>query len=176
MCHRVNFVLFSDVLVTDNSIDGGFNGREILVFVLVQGVCLGDGLVNLAVIRVFVFQCGYRVFDSLCHRVNSVLFLKGLLATVDGVDSGINSGEILVIVPVQRVCLGDGLVNRAVIRGFDRQRGKITVLHKYLAQQRCHSSVLKFFCCLWSGASHVIFRSTFSIEAVCVLDRSILAR
>ena len=41
--HCVNFALFSDVLVTDNSIDGSFHGGKVLVVVLVQCICFGNG-------------------------------------------------------------------------------------------------------------------------------------
>ena len=114
--------------------------------------------------RLFL-QCGYRVFNGLCHRVNCGLFRKRLAAN-DGAEGGINSGEILVFVLVQGFRLGDGRVNRAVIRGFDRQRGKTTVLHKCAAQLLCNGSVFKFFCRLLLGTFCLFCRSTFSIEAV----------
>ena len=165
LCHRVNFGLFSDVLVTDNGIDSRFYCGEILVVILLQSICLGEGCIDLGVVGVFVFQCGNRVFDILCHRVNIGLFRKRLAAD-DGVDRGFNSGEIIVFVTVQRVCLGNGCVNLAVIRGFDRQRGRTTVLHKCVAQQLCHGSVFKFFCRLLLGTFRLFCRSTFSVEAV----------
>ena len=48
--HGIHFALFSDILVTDNSIDSSFNSREVLVVVLVQCICLGNGFVNLSVV------------------------------------------------------------------------------------------------------------------------------
>ena len=48
--HCVNFALFSDVLVTDNSSHSSFHGSEVLVVVLVQCVCLSNGFVNLSVV------------------------------------------------------------------------------------------------------------------------------
>ena len=48
--HCINFALFSDVLVTDNSIDGSFHGGEVLIVVLVQGICLGNGCFDSCVI------------------------------------------------------------------------------------------------------------------------------
>ena len=122
LCHCVNIVLFRKQLAANDGAEGGINSGEILVFVSVQLVRLGDGRVNLAVIRALVLQGGYRVFDDLCHRVNFGLFRKRLAAN-DGVDGGFDSGEVRVFVPVQRVCLGDGRVNRAVIRAFVLQRG-----------------------------------------------------
>ena len=117
LCHRVNFGLFGNVLPTGNGIDGGFNSGEVFVFVSVQLVRLGDGRVNLAVIRALVLQRGNRVFDSLCHRVNFALFSDVLVAD-NSIDGGFHSGEILVVILLQSICLGEGCVNRAVIRGF----------------------------------------------------------
>ena len=50
LCHSINFALLSDVLVTDNSIDGSFHGGEVLVVVLLQCICLGNGCVDLSVV------------------------------------------------------------------------------------------------------------------------------
>ena len=50
LSHCINFALFSDVLVTDNSIDSSFYSREVLVVVLVQCICLGNGFVDLSVV------------------------------------------------------------------------------------------------------------------------------
>ena len=165
LCHRVNCGLFCKRLAANDGVDGGFNSGEVFVFVLVQRICLGDGRVNLAVIRALVLQRGYRVFDGLCHRVNFDLFRKRIAAN-DGVDSILHGGEVLVVVLVQCICLGDGRVNCAVIRGFARQRGRTAVLHKCVAQQLCYGSVFKFFCRFFRGAFRVILRSTFSIVAV----------
>ena len=48
--HCINFVLFSDVLVTVNSIDGSFYRSEVFVLILVQSICLGNGFVDLSVV------------------------------------------------------------------------------------------------------------------------------
>ena len=176
LCHCVNFVLFSDVLVTDNSIDGSINSGEVLVVVPVQCFRLGDGRVNLAVIRALVLQRGYCVFDSLCHRVNFGLFRKRLAAD-DGVDRGFHSGEILVFVTVQRVCLGDGRVYCTVICRAILKLRIIARLRKRIAQRTCHGSVFKFFCRLLIGSSCIFCSFTFSIEAfsieaVCGVDHT----
>ena len=97
--HCINFALFSDVLVTDNSMDGSFHGGEILVVVLVQGICFGNGCVNLSVVGILVLQGSNGIFDSLCHSVNLCL-LGNVLATGNGIDGGFHSGEVLVVVLV----------------------------------------------------------------------------
>ena len=175
LCHRVNFALFSDVLVADNSIDGGFHSGEVVVVILLQSICLGEGCIDLGVVGVLVLQGGNRAFDGLCHRVNFGLFRKRLAAN-DGVDRVFHSGEIIVFVPVQRVCLGDGRVNRAVICRAILKLRIIARLRKRNAQLLCHGSVFKVFCRLLSGISCPFCRSTFSIVAVCGTDRSTPSR
>ena len=68
--HCIHFALFSDILVTDNSIDGSFHAGEVLVVVLVQGICFGNGCINLCVICILVLQGSNGIFDSLCHCVD----------------------------------------------------------------------------------------------------------
>ena len=99
LCHCINFALFSDVLVTDNSMDGSFHGGEILVVVLVQSICLGNGCVYFGVISTLVLQGGNCILDSLCHCINLCL-LGNVLATGNGIDGGFHSGEVLVVVLV----------------------------------------------------------------------------
>lgn len=48
--HCVNLRLLGNVLVTDDGINGSFHIGEVLVVVLVQGVCLGNGCVDLGVV------------------------------------------------------------------------------------------------------------------------------
>ena len=54
--HCINFALLGNVLVTDNSIDGSFYSREVLVVVLVQSICLGNGFVDLGVVGTLVLH------------------------------------------------------------------------------------------------------------------------
>ena len=76
--HCIHFALFSDILVTDNSIDGSFYSREVLVIVLVQCICLGNGFVNFGVVSILVLQGSNCIFDSLCHCINISLTHKSL--------------------------------------------------------------------------------------------------
>jgi len=97
--HCVNFALFSDVLVTDNSIDGSFHGGEVLVVILVQCVCFGNGCINLCVISILVLQGSNSIFNSLRHCINFALF-SDVLVTDNGIDSSFHTGEILVVILV----------------------------------------------------------------------------
>ena len=49
-CHCIYRALLGDVLVAGNSFNGGFHTGEILVVILLQSVCLGNGFVNLSVV------------------------------------------------------------------------------------------------------------------------------
>ena len=165
LCHRVNCGLFRKRLAANDGADSGINSGEVLVFVPVQRVCLGDGRVNRAVIRALVLQGGKGIFDSLCHGIYFAL-LGNVFTTDNGIDGGFHSGEILVVILLQSICLGEGCIDLGVVRALARQHGKITVLHKCVAQPLCHGSVFKFFCRLFQGAFRVFCRSTFSVEAV----------
>ena len=112
--HCIHFALFSDILVTDNSIDGGFHAGEVLVVVLVQCVCFGNGCVNLCVICILVLQSSNRIFDSLCHLVYFGL-LRNIFTTDNSLDSSFHGGEILVLILVQGIRFGNGCVNLCVI-------------------------------------------------------------
>ena len=74
--HCIHFALFSDALVTDNSLDSSFHTGEILVVVLVQCICLGNGFVDLGVVGTLVLQGSNRIFDNLCHCINISLTHK----------------------------------------------------------------------------------------------------
>ena len=115
--HRINFALFSNVLVTDNSIHSGFHTREVLVVVLLQSICLSNSFVSLSVISVFVLQSFNRIFDSLRHLIHFGL-LGNVLVTDNGINSGFHSGEIFVVILVQGFCIGNGFVNLSVVSVF----------------------------------------------------------
>ena len=74
LCHSVNIRLLGNVLTAHNSANGGFHAGEVLVVVLVQGICFGNGFVNLCVISILVLQGSNGIFDSLCHCINFALF------------------------------------------------------------------------------------------------------
>ena len=48
--HCINIALLSNVLVTDNSVDGSFHSREILVVILIQGICLSNGCIHFGIV------------------------------------------------------------------------------------------------------------------------------
>ena len=99
LCHGIYFALLGNVLPTDNGIDGGFHSGEILVVILLQSICLGDGCIDLGVVGVLVLQGGKSIFDSFRHGIHFAL-LGNVLATDNGIDSGFHSGEVLVVVLV----------------------------------------------------------------------------
>ena len=114
LCHCVYLCLLGDVLATGNGIDGGFHAGEVLVVVLVQCVCLGNGCVNLCIISILVLQGSDGFFDILRHGIHCALF-SDILVTDNGIDSGFHSGEVLVVVLVQCICLGDGCIDLGVV-------------------------------------------------------------
>ena len=112
--HCIYFALLGNILVTYNRVDSGFYSSEILVVVLVQGICLGNGRIYLSIISVLVLQGSNRIFDSLCHLVYFGL-LSNVLATHDSLDSSFHTGKILVVIFLQSICLGNGFINLCVV-------------------------------------------------------------
>ena len=112
--HCIHFALFSDILVTDNSIDGSFYTGEILVVILLQSVRFGNGCIYLCVISILVLQGSNGILDSLCHCIYLAL-LGNILVTDNGIHSGFYSREVLVVVLVQCICFGNGCINLCVI-------------------------------------------------------------
>ena len=115
LCHCIHFGLLGNVLVTDNGIHSGVYTGEILVVILVQGIRLGNSLINLCIISPLVLQGCNRIFNCLCHCIYFAL-LVNVLTTDNSVDSGFHSGEILVVILVQGICLGNSLINFGVVR------------------------------------------------------------
>ena len=114
-CHCIYFTLLGNILVTHNSVDSGFHTSEVLVVILVQGIRLGNGFVNLSIISPLVLQGCNRIFNCLCHCIHFTL-LGNVLVTDNGIDSSFHSGEILVVVLVQCIRLGNSLINFGVVR------------------------------------------------------------
>ena len=106
--------MLGNVLITGNSVDSGFHSREIPVVVLVQCICLGNGCIDLCIVSVLVLQSCNRIFDSLCHCIYPTL-LGNVLVTNHSVDSGFYSREVLIVVLVQCICLGNGFINLRVV-------------------------------------------------------------
>ena len=65
--HSIHFGLLGNVLATGNGIDGSFHSGEILVVILLQRICLGDGCIDLGVVGILVLQGGNGIFDSFRH-------------------------------------------------------------------------------------------------------------
>ena len=151
--------------------DGNFHGGEILVVVLVQCICFGNGCINLGVVGVLVLQGGNRVFDSLRHGIHFALLGKGF-AWHDVMHGGYHSGEILVVILLQGICFGDGCINLGVVgRAIDFRI--VVNLCKCFPQQSCHRAVSKFFFCLFTGRTSVLSYSTSPKETVCNNDTTI---
>ena len=112
--HRINFGLLRKVLTTVHSIHSGFHAGEVLVVVLVQYICFGNGCINFCVISILVLQGSNGIFDSLCHRINFALF-SDVLVTDNSIDSNFHTGEILVVILVQCICFGNGCINLSVV-------------------------------------------------------------
>ena len=114
LCHGIYFALLGNVLTTGNGIDGGFHSGEILVVILLQSICLGEGCIDLGVVGVLVLQGSNRIFDSFRHYINFALF-SDVLVTDNSIDSGFHSREILVVILLQSLCLGNGCIDLGVV-------------------------------------------------------------
>ena len=112
--HLIHFGLLRNVLVTHNSVDSGFYSGEIFVVILVQGICLGNSLINLSVISPLVLQSCNRIFNCLCHCIHFGL-LGNVLVTDNGIHSSFHTGEVLIVILVQGICLGNGFINLSVV-------------------------------------------------------------
>ena len=123
LCHGIYFALLGNVLTTGNGIDGGFHSGEILVVILLQSICLGEGCINLGVVGILVLQGSNGIFDSLCHGIYFAL-LGNVLTTGNGIDGGFHSGEILVVILLQSICLGEGCIDLGVVGVLVLQGGK----------------------------------------------------
>ena len=114
LCHCINLCLLGNVLATGNGIDGGFHSGEILVVILLQSICLGEGCIDLGVVGVLVLQGNNGIFNILSHCINLGL-LRNLLTTGHSIHSGFHTGEVLVVVFVQCFCLGNGCIYLSII-------------------------------------------------------------
>ena len=114
-CHCIYFTLLGNILVTHNSVDSGFHTSEVLVVILIQSIRLSNGCINLCIISPLVLQGCNRIFNRFRHCIYFGL-LGNVLTTDNSVDSGVYSGEILVVVLVQCIRLGNSLINFGVVR------------------------------------------------------------
>ena len=112
--HCIHFALLGNIFTTNNSIDSSFHTGEILVVILVQCVCLGNGCIYLSIISVLVLQGSNGIFNSFRHCIHFGL-LRNIFTTDNSFDSGFHTGEILVVVLVQCICFGNGFINLCII-------------------------------------------------------------
>ena len=113
-CHCIYLALLGNVLVADNGIHSGFHSGEVLVVILVQCICFGNGCINLSIISVLVLQGSNSIFNSLRHCIYLAL-LGNILVADNGIHSGFHAGEVLVVVLVQCICFGNGCINLSVV-------------------------------------------------------------
>ena len=132
LCHLVYFGLLSNVLATHDSLDSSFHTGKILVVIFLQSICLGNGFINLCVVSILVLQGNNGIFNCFRHCIYFAL-LGNILVTYNKVDSGSYSSEILVVVLVQGICLGNGRIYATIISRIIEFR-IITSLRKRIAQ------------------------------------------
>ena len=159
--HGIYFALLGNVLPTDNGIDGGFHSGEILVVILLQSICLGEGCIDLGVVGVLVLQGGKGSFDSLFHGIHFAL-LGNVFTTDNGIDSRFYCGEVFVIILLQSICLGNGCINLGVVGVLVLQGGKGSF------DSFCHCIYLCLLCQLLSS-NHRIDCSLHSGEVLVVV-------
>ena len=117
LCHCIYFALFSNVLVTDNSLDSGFHTREILILILVQGICLSNGFINLSIVRIPVLQSFNRIFNRFRHCIYFTL-LCNIFTMDSSLQGSFHIREVLVVVLLQSIRLSNSFVNLSVISVF----------------------------------------------------------
>ena len=159
--HCIHFGLLRKVLATGHSIHSGFHGGEVLVVILVQGICFGNRCINLGVVSVLVLQGSNRIFNSLRHCVNFRLF-GNVFVTDNSVQCIIHSGEILVVVLVQSIYLGNGCVYFGVISTLVLQGGNC------ILDSLCHCinlCLLGFTFCSVNSINGIFYRRIICIKA-----------
>ena len=114
LCHCIHFALLRKIFITVNSVDSVVYTREIFVVTLVQFICLGNSLIDLVIVRILILQVSNGIFDCFCHFIHFAL-LRNIFITVNSIDSGIHSGEVLVVILVQFICLGNSFINLSVV-------------------------------------------------------------
>ena len=168
-CHCIHFTLLGNVLVTDNGIDSGFYTREVLVVVLVQCISFCNGCVNLSVVCIFVNKGSNCILYCFRHCIYFTL-LSNVLVTNNGIDSGYYIGEVIVVVTIQVICLGNGCVYSTVICRAILKSRIIACLRKRIAQRTSHCAICKIFILLFRGRTSFFRRSARSKEAIRISD------
>ena len=143
--HCIYFGLLGNVLTTYNSVDSGFHTGEVLVVILVQGIRLSNGFVNFGIVRILVLQGCDRIFDRLRHLIHFGL-LRNALVTDNGINSGFHSGEILVVILVQGICLGNCCINISVVGRLDTPQGKGSLVILSTVILVCNGVFVTIYC------------------------------
>ena len=123
LCHCIYFTLLGNIFVTDNCIHSSFHTSEVLVVILLQSIRLSNSLIDLSVIRILILQGCNRIFDRFRHCIHFGL-LGNVLVTHNSVHCGVYSGEILVVILVQSIRLGNCCINISVVGRLDALQGK----------------------------------------------------
>ena len=106
--------MLSNVLASDNSLHGSFYTREVLVVVFVQCFCLGNGCIYFGVICSLVLQGSNGILDCCCHCIYLRL-LGNVLVTNNSLHGSFYTREVLVVILVQCIYLGNSFINLSVV-------------------------------------------------------------
>ena len=131
--HGIYLCLLCQLLSSNHRIDCSLHSGEILVVVLVQCICFGNGFIDLGIVGLLILQGSNRIFDSLCHGIDICLLCQ-LLSSNHRINCSLHSGEVLVVVLVQCICLGNGCVYSTVICRAILKLRIIACLRKRIAQ------------------------------------------
>ena len=167
--HCIHFTLLGNVLVTDNGFHGNFHTGEILIIILVQRISLGNGFINLSVVCIFVNKGFNRILYCFRHCIHFTL-LRNVLVTLNGIHGSFHTGEILVIILVQRIYLCNGRVYITVICRAILKPRIIASLRNRISQRTCHCAICKIFIMLFRGRTSSVRRSARSKEAIRISD------
>ena len=115
LCHLVYFRLLRNVLVTDNSFDSGFHTSEIFVVILLQSIRLSNSLIDLGIVRILILQCSNCIFNFFRHCIYFAL-LGNVLVTHNGIHCRVYTGEVLVVILIQFIGLGNGCIDLVIVR------------------------------------------------------------
>ena len=112
--HCINFGLLRNIFTTDNSIHSCFHAGEVLVVILLQSICFGNGCIYLSIISILVLQGSNGIFNSFRHCIHFGL-LRNIFTTDNSFNSGFHTGEVLVVILVQCICFGNGCIYLSII-------------------------------------------------------------
>ena len=106
--------MLGNIFTTHNSLDSSFHTGEVLILVLLQGIRLGNGFINLCIISILVLQSCNCIFNCFRHCIYFAL-LRNIFTTNNSIDSSFHTRKIFVLILIQGICLGNRFVNLSVI-------------------------------------------------------------